>query len=165
MRFNKYIYTTILPFWAIALYSMDQKQSIKQQIDEATAQYSQTIKTLREQYGPVLCIPSDTLQGFAQSYQHALAGIVLRAEGLMPDLERLSYLQGDCFYGERKKIICHMIEKQQVNPNDILYDGDTPLFEAAVFKDKVFIEYLLSKGAQPDVKTTGMMKNNFLDLR
>lgn len=165
MQHKKSLSLMISLLCSFAIYSMDQKKFIKQQIDAVNAEHIENMRLLMQQYGTYFSTPFFEVEPLDELYRNKLAAIVLKAEGLMPDMERLSYLKGDWYYTDRKKIVCHMIEKQRVNPNTIVYDEYTPLFEAVAFKDKTFIEYLLSKGAQPDAKTAEMMKNGSLYIR
>lgn len=136
-------------------------ESVKQKIEKLWQEYRLLSSEHSKQcFECGVCCPlSSTL---TKSLRQIIANTVLDAGSLVSDQEKLNHIYGDDYYYKRKEIISGMIQRG-INPNDIKYRfNDTPLYEAALFKDVEFGQFLIQNGAKPDKKTIEMAKPEFL---
>lgn len=153
MKFKNYTYIGLLIIVSTT-YGMD--LSIKEQIEQLGVWRTQQFQSL----GGTSCSP-DTASALYEQYRYRLVGIVQHAGALIPDAEKLNLLEGDSFYGKRKKIIQNMMNEQHINPNTIVYQvNENPLHESVLCKDLPFTKYLLERGALPDKRTLKIMKKD-----
>ncbi len=114
----------------------------KKQIEKAKNAFEKEACMLKGFYP---CCPE--LEKIYARYRAVLAEIVLKADDKLSRQEKLTYLIGDQYHEQRKKIIKEMIETENIDPNKIIYH-DCHLFNECYFqKDDQFARYLLAHGA------------------
>lgn len=94
------------------------------------------------------------------NYNARVVKIVEDEADLLTNQEKLHLLFGDGRRNKRKKIIKHMLEFDNDDPNTITEDGDhsRPLYNAVLHRDGDFVTYLVNHGVVVDDATAKLLE-------